>query len=95
MAVQLKSNEEANRQTAGYNGTRYISGTDAVTCKAIGYEAWTDTVFNTVKDADGVDMVATMGLTGVTIPEGKTVWFGFVCSEIDLTSGTGQYILAE
>lgn len=95
MGVPNKSNEEANRQTAGYNGTRYISGTSAVPCKAIGYEAWTDTVFNTVKNSAGTDMVATMGLTGITIPEGKVFWFGFECSEIDLTSGTGVYILAE
>jgi len=95
MGISTKSNEEANRQSAGYNGTRYISGTDAVTCKAIGYEAWTDTVLNSVKNSAGTNMVATMGLTGVTIPEGKTIWFGFECSEIDLTSGTGVYILAE
>ena len=87
--------EESLRLIAGLKGTRYISWTDAVTCKAIGYEAWTDTVLNSVKNEAGDNQVSAMGLTGVTIPEGKTIWFGFTCSEIDLTSGTGQYILAE
>ena len=96
MGISTKSNEEANRQSAGYNGTRYISGTDAVTCKAIGFESFDDTtVIESVKDSAEVEQISNMNYDGVTLKDGKVIWFGFVSSSIKLASGAGHYISAE
>ena len=40
--IEGKSNTEANRHSAGYNGSRYIATTKL--CKATAFEAWEDTV---------------------------------------------------
>ena len=93
--IENKSNEEANRQSAGYNGSRHISGTDPVNCKAIGFQAWENTVIASIKDEDDVEQLTNTGWNTVTIPEGYTIWFGFITKSITLTSGSGQYYLAE
>lgn len=95
MSITNKSQLEVERAAAGMNGTRPLSGTTAKPCKAIGFIADSDTVFESIKDENDVEQIENIEYDGWTLKEGQQCFFGFVTSLIKLASGSGQYYLAE
>jgi hypothetical protein len=76
--------------SAGYTGSRVVTGTNAVTGKFRGFVVNSDAVISACLDKSGASLMTTLGLTGATIKQGI-----FICvpdgewiSSITLTSGS-------
>ena len=88
--TKLTDVDSATSFSAGYNGSRVLSGTSAVTGQFRGFVVNDDAVVSACLDKDGNSLMTSMGFTGVTLLQGpfhsvsETNWI----SSITLTSGS-------
>jgi hypothetical protein len=88
--ARLTDIDSATSFSAGYNGSRVLSGTSALTGQFRGFVVNSNAVVSACLDKDGNSLMTSMGLTGVTLTPGpfhsvsETNWI----SSITLTSGS-------
>lgn len=80
----------ASSFSAGYTGSRILSGTSPLTGRFRGFVVNSDAVVSACLDRNGTSVMTSMGLTGVTIKQGMFIsmaddnWI----TSITLTSGS-------
>jgi hypothetical protein len=76
--------------SAGYTGSRVISGTSPVTGKFRGFVVNENCVVSAILDKDGNSILSSLGLSGVTLNTGVYICVpdGNWISSITLTSGS-------
>jgi hypothetical protein len=88
--ARLTDIDSATSFSAGYTGSRVLSGTSALTGQFRGFVVNSDAVVSDCLDKDGNSLMTSMGFTGVTLSQGpfhsvsETNWI----SSITLTSGS-------
>jgi hypothetical protein len=80
----------AEQMTSGAYGSRPIGGTTELDCTIHAFEAWTTTEIASIKDSAGNELITSSLWAGISIPAGKTVFFGTEIKKITLASGSGQ-----
>jgi hypothetical protein len=76
--------------SAGYTGSRLVTGTSATTGKFRGFVVNSNAVVSACLDKAGASLMTTLGLTGATINQGIFICVpdGDFISSITLTSGS-------
>jgi hypothetical protein len=88
--ARLTDIDSATSFSAGYTGSRVLSGTSPLTGQFRGFVVNSDAVVSACLDKDGNSLMTSMGFTGVTLKPGpfisivETNWI----SSITLTSGS-------
>jgi hypothetical protein len=80
----------ANSFSSGYTGCKVISNTSANTGEFRGFVVNDDAVVSAILNSSGASILATIGLSGVTLAQGTfiSVADGDYISSITLTSGS-------